>query len=303
MKLANPPERWLWIRDGDEIPLVGNVFCAGNFSPCPAYMKDGELLAPFWSLPALSLWCISLSLTLMYQTGFLTALLAWLNKALLNPHFPIGSWLDFAFLSSITSPLPSRSTLSAGIVSCCHPGLALQWLCSSHMEEPGFSGRQDKNLVGDPNTQFCAPVSHHPSLPLPGTNCSSQIIPHCLEWSFQSLLWEICFNLSSPFYLSDASWFFSPPLYHIQYSYIISWALNPSQVSSFLFFPALLKFLQCSHLSHHSFQPWYFHCHHFWCHSHAWNVLIFLIFLLSMRPKMTSCLSQGISSIIFMIIH
>lgn len=96
--------------------------------------------------------------------------------------------------------------------------------------------------------------------------------------------------------------FFSP-LYHIQYSYIISWALNPSQVSSFLFFPALLKFLQCSHLSHHSFQPWYFHCHHFWCHSHAWNVLIFLIFLLSMQPKMTFCLSQGISSIIFMIIH
>lgn len=302
MKLANPPERWLCFRDGDEIPLAENVFCAGNFSPCPAYMKDGELLAPFWSLTALSLWCISPSLTLMYQTGFLTALLAWLNKALLNSHFPIGSWLDFAFLSSITSPIPSRSTLSAGIVSCYHSGLALQCLCSSHMEEQDFQTDKIKILLVT-QTPSSVPQCHtiHPCLCLAQT-AAPKLFPTVPNDPSRACCGKYALTYLHPSIFLRQAVFFSP-LYHIQYSYIISWALNLSQVSSFLFFPALLKFLQCSHLSHHSFQPWYFHCHHFWCHSHAWNVLIFLIFLLSMQPKMTFCLSQGISSIIFMIIH
>lgn len=135
MKLANPPERWLCLDGGWNSPCRQNVFCAGNFSPYPAYMNDGELLTPFWSLAALSPWCISLSLTLMYQTGSLTALLGWLNKAPLNPHFPIVSWLDFSFLSSLTRPLPSGSTLVSWAlfpvitqVSC-----KAAWLCVHHV--------------------------------------------------------------------------------------------------------------------------------------------------------------------------
>lgn len=137
MKLANPPERWLCLDGGWNSPCRQNVFCAGNFSPCPAYMNDGELLTPFWSLAALSPWCISLSLTLMYQTGSLTAPLGWLNKAPLNPHFPIVSWLDFSFLSSLTRPLPSGSTLSAGHCFLWSPRLAARLLGSASITSGG----------------------------------------------------------------------------------------------------------------------------------------------------------------------
>lgn len=99
---------------GDEIAPVKYIFCAGNFSPRPAYVKDGELLTSFWILTTLSLWYTSLNLTLMYQTVSLTAFLGHLNNALfLTPHFPIVSLLVSSFLSSISSSFPSRSALGS----------------------------------------------------------------------------------------------------------------------------------------------------------------------------------------------